>query len=328
MILAGDIGGTKTNLGLFRAAGTTLVREEVGSFRNADYPSLESIVREFLGSGREAELACFGVAGPVLSDESRMTNLPWTVRGESLRAASGSRRCFLVNDLFATACAVPRLSPGDFSVLQAGKAEPRGCMAVVAAGTGLGVSFLVPTGKGYLPFPSEGGHAGFSPRDAREISIRSWFEERYGRVSVERMVSGPGLFGIYRYLREREGFPESAQVEARLSGEDPPAVISEEGMGGGSAASREALRIFASLYGGAAGDYALEFLATGGVVLGGGIAPAILPVLRKGPFLDSFRDKGRFRDLLSTIPVKVILDDKAPLLGAAHYALESGGSPS
>lgn len=325
MILAGDIGGTKTNLALFRTEGPALAREEIRSFRGSDYPSLEAMIREFLGSGGDADLACFGVAGPVLSGESRMTNLPWTVREESLRAACGARRCFLVNDLFATAFAVPRLSPGDFAVLQEGRAEPGGCMAVVAAGTGLGVAFLVPSGKGYLPFASEGGHVGFSPRDAREVALRAWFGERYGRVSVERLVSGPGLYGIYRFLREREGFPESSRVDARLSAEDPPVVISEEGLRGGSAASREALRVFASLYGAATGDLALAFLATGGVVLGGGIAPAILPVLSEGPFLEAFRAKGRFGGLLSSVPVRVVLDDKAALLGAAHYARETAG---
>lgn len=328
MILAGDVGGTKTNLALFRPGGPALACEEIRSFPSRDFPSLEAILGEFLGGGSEVDLACVGVAGPVLSGESRLTNLPWVVREESLRLACGARRCFLVNDLLATAFAVPHLPPEKFACIQEGEAEPRGTVAVIAAGTGLGVAFLVRFGKGSLPFASEGGHVGFSPRDGREASLHAWLGAQYGQVSVERLVSGPGLFAIYRFLRETERFPEAPGVDARLSREDPPRVIVEEGQGGRSAASREALRVFASLYGAAAGDLALAFLATGGVVLGGGIAPAILPVLSEGPFLDAFRAKGRFRELLSKVPVRVILDDKAALLGAAYYALEMAGSES
>jgi glucokinase len=326
MILAGDAGGTKTNLALFRLRGPALVREETGSFTSRDFPSLEAILKEFLGGGSEVDLACVGVAGPVLSGQSRLTNLPWAVNEESLRLACGARRGFLVNDLQATAFAVPHLPPDKFAVLQEREAEPRGTVAVIAAGTGLGVAFLARSGeKGYLPLASEGGHMGFSPRDEREASLHAWLRAQYGRVSVERLVSGPGLYAIYRFLRETERIPEAPGVEERLSLEDPPRVIAEEGQAGRSAASREALRLFASLYGAAAGDLALAFFATGGVILAGGISPAILPVLSEGAFLEAFLAKGRFREFLSRVPVKVILDDKAALLGAAHYALEMAG---
>ncbi len=322
MILAGDVGGTKTNLAIFRPRGPALACEKTRSFTNRDFPSIEAILKEFLGSGSEVDLACIGVAGPVLSGQSRLTNLPWAVNEELIRLACGARRGFLVNDLLATAFAVPHLPPEKIACIQEGNAEPRGTVAVIAAGTGLGVAFLVRSGeKGYLPFASEGGHVGFSPRDGREASLHAWLGGQYGRVSVERLVSGPGLFAIYRFLRETERIPEAPGVDERLSREDPPRVIAEEGQAGRSEASREALRVFASLYGAAAGDLALSFLATGGVVLGGGIAPAILPVLSEGPFLAAFRAKGRFRELLSRVPVRVILDDKAALLGAAHYAL-------
>lgn len=328
MILAGDVGGTKTNLALFRPRGTALECEKVRSFANRDFPSLEAILKEFLGAGSVVELACVGVAGPVLSGQCRLTNLSWAVNEESFRQACGASRGFLVNDLQATAFSVPHLPPEKLAILQDREAEPRGTVAVIAAGTGLGVAFLVRSGgKGYLPFASEGGHVGFSPRDAREASLHAWLGARHGRVSVERLVSGPGLFEIYRFLRETEKFPEEPGVDERLSREDPPRVIAEEGQAGRSPASREALRIFASLYGAAAGDLALAFFATGGVILGGGIAPAILPVLSEGTFLEAFLAKGRFRDFLSRVPVKVILDDKAPLLGAAHYALETARAP-
>ncbi|MBI5418527.1 MAG: glucokinase [Deltaproteobacteria bacterium] len=325
MILAGDLGGTKTNLALFRPEGARLARGETRSYPSQEFPSLEAILEEFLAGRPPVELACVGVAGPVFGGQSRLTNLPWVVEGESVRRACGARRGFLINDLQATAFAVPHLPPDRIAVLQAGVADPRGTVAVLAAGTGLGMAFLVRSGRDYLPFASEGGHADFAPRDGREAALLAYLRERFDRVSAERVVSGPGLHAIYRFLREREGVQEAPEVDARLSREDPPRVIAEEGQGGRSAACREALRLFASLYGAKAGNLALHLLATGGVVLGGGIAPAILPVLSEGGFLDAFRAKGRFQDFLSKVPVKVILDDKAALLGAAHYALAMEG---
>ena len=257
----------------------------------------------------------------MVSGRSRVTNLPWIVDGQAIRSALGTDRVFLVNDLQATAFAVPFLPEESLAVLQQGEPEPRGNIAVLAAGTGLGASFLVWTGARYVPVASEGGHADFAPRNEREVRLLGFLQKRHVHVSVERVVSGPGLHAIYRFLRESEGMPESEGVEARLAEEDPPRVISREGLSGNSEACGEALRIFASLYGAQAGNLALQVMATGGVILGGGIAPSILPVLSDGTFLGSFLSKGRFREFLSRVPVKVIRDDKAALLGAAHYAL-------
>jgi glucokinase len=259
-----------------------------------------------------------------VSGKSRVTNLPWVVDAESIQTVVGAQRAFIINDLQATAFAVPYLPDGSLAVLQRGKADPRGNIAVIAAGTGLGQSFLVWTAKGYLPVASEGGHADFAPRDEREVILFRYLQERYGRVSVERVVSGPGLHSIYRFLRESEDMPESGTVEARLATEDPSRVISQEGLAGTSETCCEALRIFSSLYGAQAGNLALHVMATGGVVLGGGIAPAILPILSDGPFLESFLGKGRFQEFLSRVPVRVIRDDKAALIGAAQYALAIG----
>ncbi|HSL91842.1 MAG TPA: glucokinase, partial [Candidatus Limnocylindrales bacterium] len=325
MILAGDAGGTKTYLALFSPQGASLARGDVRSYPSREFPSLESILKEFLGNRRDVNLACIGVAGPVRSGRSRLTNLPWLVEEESIRRACGARRGFLINDLQATAFAVPFLEPERFAVLQEGEADPEGAVAVVAAGTGLGVAFLVRSGRDRLPFPSEGGHADFAPRDEREVRLLEYLRSRFGRVSVERAVSGPGLHALYRFLREVEGIPEVPEVDARLACEDPPRAIAEEGLAGRSAACREALHLFVSLYGALAGNFALQFFATGGVVLGGGIAPAILPMLSEGTFLDAFRAKGRFREFLSELPVKVVLDDRAALLGAAHYAMAREG---
>jgi glucokinase len=323
-ILAGDVGGTKTNLALFHREGKVLHRTRLHSFPSGGYPDLESILAEFLPGKPGIAVACIGVAGPVVSGRSRVTNLPWIVDGRSIQAATGAKRAFIINDLQATAFAVPFLPDGSLAVLQRGEADPRGNVAVLAAGTGLGASFLVWSGTRYLPVPSEGGHADFAPRDEREVRLFRYLQGRYGRVSVERAVSGPGLHEIYRFLREVENMPESGEVEERLAAEDPPRVIVQEGLSGGSGTSKEALRIFSSLYGAQAGNIALQVMATGGTVLGGGVAPALLPVLSEGPFLESFLSKGRFREFLSRVPVKVIRDDKAALLGAAQYALSMG----
>ncbi|NNF83657.1 MAG: glucokinase [Deltaproteobacteria bacterium] len=321
-ILAGDVGGTKTNLALFAKEGSELRRSELRTFPSGRHVDLESILTEFLAGKPDISVACIGVAGPVVSGQSRVTNLPWVVDEESVRKTVGAKRAHIINDLQATAFAVPFLPSASLAVLQRGEADPRGTIAVLAAGTGLGASFLVWTGKGYVPVASEGGHADFAPRDEREVRLFRYLQERHGRVSVERVVSGRGLHAIYRFLRESEGMAESEGVEARLAAEDPPRVIVQEGLSGGSSTCGEALRFFSSLYGAQAGNVALQVMATGGTVLGGGVTPAVLTMLSEGPFLESFLSKGRFREFLSRVPVKVIRDDKAALLGAAHYALE------
>jgi glucokinase len=325
MILAGDAGGTKTNLALFKPESGRLVRGDVRSFQSRDFPSFEAILEEFIGGRRDVELACVGVAGPVRAGQSRLTNLPWIVDEETIRRACGARRGFLINDLQATAFSVPHLPPARLAVLQEGKADPDGTVVVAAAGTGLGVGFLVPSRRGYLPFASEGGHVDFAPRDDRETRLADYLKSRYGRVSAERVVSGSGLLAVYSYMREVERIRDTPEVDELMTRDDPPRVIVSEGIAGRSAACREALKLFASSYGALAGNLALMFFATGGVVLGGGIAPAILPILSGGEFLDSFRAKGRFSGFLTEVPVSVIMDDRAALLGAAHYALAMEG---
>lgn len=324
MILAGDVGGTKTNLSLFRADGDRLAREGLRSYPSREYAGLEEILGNFLVGAPPVESVCIGVAGPVVGGKSRVTNLPWEVDRESVRHACGARTSFLINDLQATAYSVPFLPGESLASLQEGEGEPEGTIAVLAAGTGLGASFLVWDGRGYLPVASEGGHGDFPARDRREEKLLAFLAGEIGRVSVERAVSGPGLFAIYRFLRESEERRDLPGVAERMAREDPSRVISEEGLSGGSALCREALRLFASLYGAAAGNLALQVLATGGVYLGGGIAPAILPALSAGEFVEAFVAKGRFREFLSRLPVRVILDDKAALLGAAQYALAKG----
>ena len=324
-ILAGDVGGTKTDLALYLREGIALRLEELRSFPSGRYPALEAILAEFLAGRAGVDAVCIGVAGPVVSGRSRVTNLPWVVDGDSVKKAVGARRACLINDLQATAFSIPFLSGESLVVLQEGEAEPRGTIAVIAAGTGLGVAFLVWGGAGYVPVASEAGHADFAPRDEREVRLFRYLTGRHGRTSVERAVSGPGLHAIYRFLRESENMAESPEVVARLAAEDPPRVIAQEGLSGGSDACREALRVFSSLYGAQAGNLALQVMATGGVYLGGGIAHSILPALSEGPFLESFLAKGRFREFLARVPVRVIRDEMAALLGAARYAFAGEG---
>ena len=327
MILAGDVGGTKTNLALYRREDRGLLRSRMTTYRSVEHASLDPILRDFLSGGDTVERACIGVAGPVESGRCRLTNLDWEVDEASLRRTLGVREAYLINDLQATASSLPFLQKTDRAVIQEGEADPQGTMAVLAAGTGLGEGFLVDSGAGYIPLASEGGHVDFAPRDDREMRLHAFLREKHGRVSVERVLSGPGLHDVYRFLREAEGMAEEPRIAAEVAGGEPQHAIVRHGLAGGAGACAETLRIFCSLYGAEAGNLALQYLATGGVYLGGGIAPAILPALRRGQFLSAFRDKGRMGNLLSRVPVVVILDPTAPLLGAASFAATGGILP-
>jgi glucokinase len=323
MILAGDVGGTKTSLALFRREAQGLLRRRMATYRSSEHAGLDPILRDFLGDGAVVERACIGAAGPVEDGRCRLTNLDWEVDEASLRRTLGVRDAYLINDLQAMASSLPFLQESDRAMIQTG-ADSQGNMAVLAAGTGLGEGFLVGHGAGYLPLASEGGHVDFAPRDEREMRLHAFLRAKHGRVSVERVLSGPGLQEIYRFLREEEGMAEETGIAAEVAGTEPQRAIVRHGLAGGPGACAEALRIFCSLYGAEAGNLVLQYLATGGVYLGGGIAPAILPALRRGEFLAAFLDKGRMRNLLSRVPVMVILDPAAPLLGAASFAASGG----
>lgn len=324
MILAGDVGGTKTSLALYRQEARGLLRDRMATYRSREHAGLDAILRDFLGEGGAVERACVGVAGPVEDGRCRLTNLDWEVDEAALRRALGLREAYLINDLQATASSLPFLQESDRAAIREGKPDLRGNMAVLSAGTGLGEGFLVGSDAGYIPLASEGGHVDFAPRDEREMRLHAFLRAKYGRVSAERVLSGPGLYDVYRFLREEEGMEEDTGIAAEIGGEEPQRAIVRHGLAGGSGACAETLRIFCSVYGAEAGNLALHYLATGGVYLGGGIAPAILPALRRGEFLSAFLDKGRMRNLLSRVPVTVILDRDAPLLGAASFAASGG----
>ena len=324
MILAGDVGGTKTSIALYRREAGSLLRDRVATYRSPDHPGLGAILRDFMKEGADVERACIGVAGPVVGGRCRLTNLDWEVDVASLREILGVRETYLINDLQATASAVPFLEGSSLAMIHEGQADPRGNVAVLSAGTGLGEGFLIGSEAGYIPIASEGGHVDFAPRNDREMRLHAFLLERHGRVSVERVLSGPGLHDIFRFLREKEGVDEEPGVVREISGEEPQRDIARCGLAAEKGACAEALRIFCSLYGAEAGNLALQYLATGGVYLGGGIAPAILPALRRREFPSAFLDKGRMGAVLSGVPVFVILDPGAPLLGAARYAAGAG----
>jgi glucokinase len=321
LLLAGDIGGTKTNLAIYGAgAGGRLAMLREATFPSRQYDGLEKIVGEFIAAGRErVRAAAFGVAGPVVEDRVKTTNLPWVVRSRSLARLLGCPRVRLMNDLEATAYGGLFLHPKQIEWLARGKRR-RANIAVIAAGTGLGQAFLFWDGERHHPVATEGGHVDFAPRNDKEIALLVFLQKRFARVSYERLLSGPGLVSIFHFFDEEVGRPVSASVRERLEREDPAAVIGEAGVSGSCAASVDAVETFVSIYGAQAGNLALTVFGVGGVLLGGGIAIKMLPKLKTPSFLESFRDKGRYVDFMSQIPVGVMLDAKAALVGAAHAA--------
>ncbi len=329
MILAGDVGGTKTLLGLFRHAAGRLRAVREASFPSQESPSLESIVERFLAAGREKVHACaVGVAGPVLRGRSQVVNLAWPVEARRLARAVGLPEAHVLNDLEATGWGLRQLPPGKLLNLTPGLRPRPGNAALLAAGTGLGTTILFWDGEAHRPAAGEGGHQNFAPRDADEIALLGRLLERWKRVSVERVVSGSGFSVLYDFLVESGRADESDQMRRLLEdAEDRNAAISSAGLRGIDPVAARTLRWWVSLYGAAAGDLALVARAVGGVYVGGGIAPKILPALKDGTFLDAFRDKGRLAPLLHKIPVRVILEPRAALLGAAaHAARHTGGS--
>ena len=335
MILAGDVGGTKTNVGLFEVVDGVprLVRTQ--RYRSPEHPGLAALLANFLDQdlardrGWKIDIACFGVPGPVLANRASTPNLAWQIDGALVAKEAGLPAVLLINDLVATAEGIPLLREDEVAVLQHPQPEAPGLegnRALIAAGTGLGMSLLPRVGDRWIPVPSEGGHADFAPRNEEEIGLLRYLRERFGRVSIERVLSGPGLFNIYSYLRDVHQAPENPLVrEALGKGEDPAKVIGTAGLSieedRRCGLCGRALGIFTAVYGAAAGNLALTGTATGGIWLGGGIAPKILPRLTDGLFMQTFEAKGRFTPFLERVPVRVILNDKAAMLGAARRAL-------
>jgi|SRR5450631_1097063 len=325
MILAGDVGGTKVHLALYGFAEGKLahVRDELYPAR--DYSGLEEIAKKFLAdginSGEEITAACFGVPGPVRGGRLKLTNLPWVLDSRELSDDLSIEHLFLINDLEANGYGVPELSPSQIHVLREGDASQMGNRGLMSAGTGLGEAFLVWNGKTHTPMASEGGHCDFAARNDDEIDLLRFLQKKFnGRISFERVVSGMGITSIYEFLRDAKGMEEPAWLRDRMQAEDPNAVIGELGTNGKSELCSRTLDMFVSAYGAEAGNLALKVLSIGGVYLGGGIAPRILEKMGSGIFMKAFLDKGRLSGLLEHMPVRIILESRAALLGAAAYA--------
>jgi glucokinase len=319
ILLAGDIGGTKTLLRLFETGGGILAEERYDS---AAFVSLEQIVAGFL-SGRSVPslaAACFGVAGPVEGGRANITNLPWRIDEATIAAEFHIPQVRLINDFQAVAYGIEALERQDLATLQAGAPQPGGVRAVIGAGTGLGEGFMVWQGGYYEAFPSEGSHADFAPSDALQIELLRHLAARYGHVSYERLVSGPGLVNIFEFLRDSRSRSATAELQSAMEAGDPAAAISDFAMGGKDDLAVTALDMFARIYGAEAGNLALKVLARGGVYIAGGIAAQIMGKLEDGEFLRAFADKGRFAGLLGDIPVHVVLNSQVGLMGAARVA--------
>lgn len=315
MILAGDIGGTNSRLALFENG--QMVGEQM-TFSSQKYLSLEVIVQEFL-QGKKVDAACFGVAGAVRDGKSKVTNLTWLIDSTQLKKAFGIQTIHLLNDLEANAYGLKVLKKEDLFVLHEGQKQ-EGNQALIAAGTGLGEAGLFWNGKEHIPFACEGGHTDFAPRNEIEFELFLYLRKKYGHVSYERLVSGPGLLNLFHFLIDTGREEWSSLVRIEMEKKDPARVISEWGSRDKDSACVHALDWFISLYGAEAGNMALKFLSLGGLYLGGGIAPHLKEKMKQGAFLSSFTDKGRFHDLLSSIPIWVVMNDHAALLGAAYYA--------
>ncbi len=318
MDLAGDIGGTHTRLAVFAPGTPEPAALEIYSSR--DHDGLEAMVRAFLEAHPATiERACFGVAGPVRNGRVKTTNLAWPVDAASLAAVLGLGRVGLVNDLVANAYGIAELGPSDVAPLNEGDPAAGGNAAVVSAGTGLGEAGLFWDGTRHHVFASEGGHTDFGPRNDTETALRAHLAAQHAHVSYERVCSGMGLVAIYGFLRPG-GEPEPDWLTAEMAQHDAGGVISKAGLEGRDPVCVRALEMMVSIYGAEAGNLTLKLLATGGVYLGGGIAPQILPKLQDGAFMAAFTAKGRFADLLGHVPVHVILNDRTALLGAARLA--------
>ncbi|MCO6439579.1 MAG: glucokinase [Nitrococcus mobilis] len=329
MILAGDIGGTSTRLAFFELQDGRLAIVAKESYRSRDYESLAQVVRQFEKDYGCAGIrhAAFGVAGPVRDGQAKTTNLPWLIDSARLARELGlqSKDVELINDLAANAWGAMTLAPIDLTVLNQGKPDATGNAAVIAAGTGLGEAGLYWDGQCHRAFASEGGHVDFAPRDELEIGLLHYLLQRYRHVSYERVLSGPGLHTIYRFLRDTGRGNESQQLAEAMRDEDPAAVISQAALKGENALCVQALDLFVAIYGAAAGNLALKLMASAGVYLGGGIAPRIIEKLKGPGFMAAFTGKGRMKDLLQEIPVRVIMNDQSALLGAARCAALKAG---
>ncbi len=321
IVLAGDVGGTKTRLGLFEVTRGRLRLLCEKTFLSKKYKGLENILGEFLKGQKGIASACFGVAGPVTEEVIIATNLPWWINIQSLQKVLPLKKVEVINDLVANAYGISVLKKSDFEILNVGKIK-RGNEALISAGTGLGEAILFWDGQQHVPSPSEGGHAEFGPRNHLELELFHYLSSYFDHVSYERVLSGEGLFQLYQFLKDSKRFgSEPSRLSEKMKQEDPAEVISETARLKKNKLCMKALDLFTSIYGAAAGNLALQVMAVEGVYIGGGIAPKIIWKLKDGIFMKAFKDKGRLSHIVVHIPVKVIMNERTTLLGAASRAM-------
>jgi len=323
MILAGEIGGTRTRLAAYQTEGNRLQLVVEKNYMSQEHASMAEILPQFIrGEGVPVHSACFGVAGPVRGGRSKISNLPWVIDAKDLGQQLKLNSVGLLNDLEAYAYGIDALDSNDFITISEGSADAEGNRAVISAKTGLGVAGLYWDGFRHHPFACEGGHADFAPKDAIQTELLVYLQKKYGRVSCERVLSGPGIKSIYEFLRDMHKAEEPAWLRDQLAAApDAPALISQTAMEGKAAICAQTMSIFVSVFGAEAGNCALHYMTTGGIFIGGKIAAKIEKTMRAPEFMRSFLDKGRMGDLLKDMPVKIIVNDDCGLLGAARYTL-------
>jgi glucokinase len=325
MILAGDIGGTNARLAFFDVQNGHFRLVFSSVFPCREYAGLDQIVAKFVDTTKlHPDAACFGVPGPVRNGRVETSNLPWIIESKRLADELNLKQAVLINDLEANAWGIANLDPADVVPLNKGKGNPVGNQAVISAGTGLGEAGMYWDGSQHRIFATEGGHCDFAPRDSLEIDLFRYLSGRYGHVSYERVVSGPGLVNVFHFLRDSGRGTEPQWLTDEMAHGDPAAAISRAALSGKCALCEKALDLFVSVFAAEAGNLALKVMATGGVYLGGGIAPKMLTKLSGPLFMHSFVGKGRMQPLLETMPVKVITNDKTALMGAARCAAANG----
>jgi len=325
MILAGDIGGTHARLAFFDVTNGSFRLVSSAVFPSRDFSGLDQIVTKFVeGSQFRPEIACFGVAGPVRNGKVETSNLPWLIEAKVLADKLKIKKALLINDLEANAWGIAVLEPGDVVALNQVNSHAVGNQAVISAGTGLGEAGMYWDGRQHHVFACEGGHSDFAARNELEMDLLRYLQKRFGHVSYERAVSGPGLVNLFHFLRDTGRGTEPEWLSDEMRHSDPAAAISKAALSGQCPLSEHAVELFVSLYGAEAGNLGLKFLATGGVYLGGGIAPKLLSRLSGPLFMQSFVSKGRMQTLMEAMPVLVITNDKTALFGAARCAWMTG----
>jgi glucokinase len=323
-ILAGDIGGTKTTLGIFVMGKKRPLMKGFKSYPSSEYNGLEKIIELFLSKSRyRVKRACFGVAGPVSKGICKTTNFPWVIDASKIKGAFGMKNVELINDLSAMAYSVPYLTDTEIHVVNKARPEKNGNISLIAPGTGLGQAILIHSENGYIPVPSEGGHVDFAPNNVLEAGLLNYLWDHYEHVSLERIISGIGILNIYDYLKSTGKYNEPGWLSIMIKSEDPARVINESAQEKGQKLCLKTIDLFLSILGAAAGNLALTGLTKGGVYVGGGIPTKLLWRIKEDTFMKAFICKGRFRGLMEKIPVNIILHDNAALLGAAIRAFKS-----